>query len=422
MKKLVVFTFLSILSIASLAQGVIKTEVQKVNGQWEVLRGGEPYYIKGAGGHVHMDVVIECGGNSIRTWGLEGAQEILDEAHSKGLTVMLGLWMSHERHGFDYSDEWAVKDQLKGFRKAVEQFKDHPALLLWGVGNEVDLFYSDINVWDATEQLAAMIHEVDPNHPTCCVTAGIDAAEVQLINERAPSIDILGVNTYGGINNLKHSIDLFGWEGPYIVSEWGPTGHWEVQTTAWGAAIEETSYEKSQAYHQRYSEGILADREQCIGSYVFLWGQKQETTPTWYGLFLEDGSMTPAIDVLHRHWKGTEPANRAPDLLSMTMDGKERYASLEYDRGSNAQFEVKYEDKDQDAVTMKVEIIPESTDIRAGGDKEARPESVFTSTYDAPSGAIDLDLPDDPGAYRVFVYLHDSKGKAATGNFPFYVR
>ena len=42
------------------------------------------------------------GGNSIRTWSTENAQEILkDEAHGKyGISVCLGLWVGHGRHGF----------------------------------------------------------------------------------------------------------------------------------------------------------------------------------------------------------------------------------------------------------------------------------------------------------------------------------
>ena len=33
-----------------------------------------------------------------------------------------------------------------------------------------------------------MIHEVDPNHPTNTVTAGLDAKEVELIMDRAQTL------------------------------------------------------------------------------------------------------------------------------------------------------------------------------------------------------------------------------------------
>jgi hypothetical protein len=225
--------------------------------------------LKGGGGHVQLDKLVEIGGNSIRTWSTDNAKQILDEAHEKGLTVMMGLWVQHERHGFDYNDADKVAAQLEGFRRVVTELKDHPALLLWGVGNEVDLFYSNTNVWYAVNDIAKMIHEVDPNHPTCTVTAGLDKEEVKLIKERAPEIDIYGVNTYGDLSKVKDNIRSWGWTGPYMITEWGPNGHWEVQKTKWGAPIEQSSTEKANSYERRYMDYIDADAQMCIGSYVF---------------------------------------------------------------------------------------------------------------------------------------------------------
>ena len=96
-----------------------------------------------------------------------------------------------------------IEKQLNDFRNIVLKYKDHPALLLWGVGNEVDLLYSNTKVWNAINDIAKMIHEVDPNHPTSTVTAGLDSNEVVLIKANAPHIDIYGVNTYGDIGNVK---------------------------------------------------------------------------------------------------------------------------------------------------------------------------------------------------------------------------
>ena len=146
------------------------------------------------------------GGNSIRTWSTGNAQEILDEAHKYGISVCLGLWVGHERHGFDYNDEYAVKAQLESFKNDILKYKDHPALLMWAVGNEVDLFYSNFRVWEAAGEIAQMIKEIDPNHPIMTVTAGIDPAEVNMIKNYCPEIDVLGINTYGGIKNLSSMV------------------------------------------------------------------------------------------------------------------------------------------------------------------------------------------------------------------------
>jgi hypothetical protein len=75
------------------AQPVPTSVQQTPSGGWQLVRGGQPYYVNGAGGSVHMDQIVALGGNSLRTWGLEDAERILDEAQKHGLTVMMGLWL-----------------------------------------------------------------------------------------------------------------------------------------------------------------------------------------------------------------------------------------------------------------------------------------------------------------------------------------
>ena len=49
-----------------------------------------------------------------------------DEAQRLGMTVMLGLWVQHERHGFDYDNESKVKAQLDYFTEVVKTYKGPP--------------------------------------------------------------------------------------------------------------------------------------------------------------------------------------------------------------------------------------------------------------------------------------------------------
>ena len=273
---LVALMALLFLATNLLAQGPVKVEVEQTGDSWQLLRDGKPYYVKGAGGKDHLDLLVKIGGNSIRTWSLDDAQEILDAAHERGLTVMMGLWVGHERHGFDYDNEKAIEQQLARFRAAIPKYKDHPALLCWAVGNEVNLFYKNHKVWYAVNDIAKMIQELDPNHPVTTVTAGLAQQEVNLIKERCPDLDFLSVNTYGDLVHLKDNIRSYGWNGPYMVTEWGPNGHWEVAKTGWGTPMEQSSSEKAVSYRQRYKEFIIGDKQLCMGSYVFLWGQKQE--------------------------------------------------------------------------------------------------------------------------------------------------
>lgn len=401
----------------------IKVEIKKEKNGWQLYRGGEPHYIKGVGGQRYLDKAIKIGANSIRTWGVGEAIAILDTAHKKGLSVVFGLWVGCERQGFDYNDSKAVKAQLEYFTEVVKTYKNHPAILMWGIGNETDLFYTDFKVWNAINDIAKMIHEVDPNHPTMTVTAGLDVAEVQLIMERAPHIDIYGINTYSQLIGIDKEMRSYGWDKPYIITEWGPDGHWEVQKTAWKAPIEQTSSEKASTYKKRYKEGIARDGEMCIGSYVFLWGQKQETTPTWYGLFLEDGTETEVLDILQYEWTGKWPSNRTPQIHEMAMNGDDQFASVYVEPARLCDFKINVSDPDNDNLKFKWELLPESTDIKSGGDKESRPEAVdMTITANDGNGEITFKAPKKEGPYRLFIYVYDGNDNAATANFPFYVR
>ena len=105
--------------------------------QWQLLRAGKPYFIRGGGGGGPKALLARCGGNSFRTWGVGAdTQRDLDEAQRCGLTVALGCWLGHKDQGFRYDDPRAVARQAQDVRRAVLKYKGHPALLLWGLGNE----------------------------------------------------------------------------------------------------------------------------------------------------------------------------------------------------------------------------------------------------------------------------------------------
>lgn len=403
------------------AQAIPVTVSQDASGNWQLYRDGQPYYVKGVGGTDHLEKAVEIGANSIRTWGSENAGEILDKAHEKGLTVLLGLWMQHERHGFDYDNTEKVKQQLENFTQVVKTYKDHPALLAWGVGNEVDLFYTNTNVWYAINDVAAMIHALDPNHPTMTVTAGFDTTETRLIMERAPHIDIYGINTYGDIGSVHSKIRTTKWHKSYMITEWGPNGHWEVQKTIWGAPVEQSSSEKALSYADRYSQYIHKDSQKCIGSYVFLWGQKQETTSTWYGLFDEKGNSSQAVDILEKFWTGKTPLNSAPVVQSVELNGKQKGDAILIDPFSSCSAIAIVNDENGDKLTYDWDIVSESQDVKSGGDVESKPPSIKGLKQKGKNGNITFKAPMEEGAYRLFLYVYDNEGHYAYQNIPFYV-
>jgi len=390
---------------------------------FQIQRNGQPFFINGAGGSSQMALLKAVGGNAVRTWSTDNAQRILDEAHRNGLVVMMGLRLGHERHGFDYNDKQAVADQFEQVKADVLKYKDHPALLAWGIGNEVDLFYTNTNVWYAVEDIAAFIQRVDPNHLVTTVTAGMNKEKLDIILERVPSIDYLSINIYGGLETLPGDLQAMGYSGPFAVTEWGPTGHWQVEKTAWDVPIEQTSTEKAASYRQRYQEGIVAARGRALGSFAFLWGQKQETTPTWYGVFTETGHPTEVVDTLSLNWTGSWPEARAPSIDSVNMNGAGRFDNVTVQANSQVKAEVTLVKRSDNTPAINWEVLPESTDIKAGGDPESRPASMKELNIQSDGlGNVTFTAPATPGAYRLFVYAMDKNGKVANANIPFLVK
>ncbi len=74
----------------------------------------------------------------MRLWGDDRPGEQLDLAQYNGLTVTADIWLPQVHQGFDYTDARAVAGQREHVRRTVLRCKDHPALLIWALGNEVE--------------------------------------------------------------------------------------------------------------------------------------------------------------------------------------------------------------------------------------------------------------------------------------------
>ncbi|WP_083262372.1 glycoside hydrolase family 2 TIM barrel-domain containing protein [Roseivirga sp. 4D4] len=409
------------------ASEITKSTIVKVENGFELQLNGEPFFIQGAGLEFgSIPKLAAHGANSFRTWrtdnGQRSGKEVLDDAQKYGLKVTMGIDVGRERHGFDYDDEEAVKAQLERIRGEVMELKDHPALIIWGIGNELNHEAENPKVWDAVNEISKMIHEIDPNHLTTTSLAGMNKEFVHLIMERAPDLDILSVQMYAEVEILPRLLKESGWEGPLMVTEWGATGYWEVGNTEWGAPVENNSSVKADFYGSRYRNAIESQRPQVIGSYVFLWGQKQERTPTWFGMFMPDGKETESIDVMHNIWNGAWPENRSPRINTFSLEGKEPYDNIKLTAGKQYQASIDVTDPDSDVLTYRWEIMKESTTNATGGDAEEVPAVIEgLISNDQTSGDLTFMAPNEEGAYRLFIYVDDNQDHTAHANIPFYV-
>lgn len=232
----------------SRAQGPVKVVVQQGDGGYQLLRDGKPYFVQGANYWTDphnmaypLAGVAQRGGNSVRAGG-DKIPRILDAAGPLGLSVMVNLPLASSLSGFDYTDEAQVRGQFETMKTMVLRHKDHPALLVWGVGNEIGRekhkSQATPRVWDAVNELVKMIHAVDPHHPAMTVIGmgSVKAGDVKEIVARCPDLDLLGINAYKDIAEVPRLLREGGWTKPYLITEWGHDGNWHAQKTKWGAA------------------------------------------------------------------------------------------------------------------------------------------------------------------------------------------
>lgn len=397
----------------------VRVEVRRTAQGFQLLRNGQPYLVRGVGGGDELETLQKMGGNSIRTWGADNLGPLLDRAHALGLTVTVGFWMGHERHGFKYDDPKQVADQKERARQAVLAYRSHPAVLMWCVGNEMEGFEDggNPNLWRAVNDVAVMFKQLDPSRPVMTITADLGGKRIPAINQYATAVDIHGINSYGGAASAVRRYRELGGVKPVMLTEFGPNGPWESAKTPWGVAIEETSTQKAERYRAAYTQFVKENPNMALGSYAFLWGHKQETTATWFGMLLPDGTRLASADAMSELWTGRPPANRVPVISAFGIPGNGTFAP-----GASVRASLTARDPESDALRVEWYLKQESSDLRQGGDAEQVPPQVANAVQRGDITGATLRLPTTPGNYRLFVTLRDGKGGGATANAPLRVQ
>lgn len=404
-------------SICVAGPSIVKVE-QRDN-KYQLTVDGKPFFIKGVGGAGDKEIASRLGANSFRTWGIDdNTKEQLDEAQRLGMKVTLGIWLGHERHGFNYNNADQVAEQLERVKAAVLKYKDHPALLMWAAGNEMEGFKNGDNaaIWSAINNIAITIKRLDPNHPVMCVTAEVGGDRVKNLHRLCPDVDVMGINSYAGVGSLVKRYKEAGGSKPIVLTEFGPPGTWEVQKNAWGAVPEPTSTEKGKWYRIAYQQTV-EHSNLCLGSYAFTWGNKQEATATWFGMLLPDGERLEACDVMQELWSGSKPSNRVPQIERLTVSGPDQA-----DGGGTIRAVLSASDPENDKLRVVWTLSRETAEYRVGCDAEEAPptfpEAIITST----NRAVELRMPKEGGGYRLFATVRDGNGGAATASRPLFVR
>lgn len=395
----------------------VDVKVATEAGSARLLRNGEPYFVKGVGGDASLEALARAGGNSFRTWGDEKLDGQLAAAQKLGLTVTAGIWLGQVRQGFDWTDAASLERQMAHVRATVEKHKDSPALLIWALGNEMeDPTGSNAAVWLAIDSLARMVKQIDPHHPVMTVIAEIGGQKVQNIHKFCPDIDIIGINSYAGAPSLPERYQKAGGTKPYIVTEFGPPGIWEVKKNGIGAYTEPSSTEKAEIYRRVYNSAIVGSKL-CLGSYAFLWGQKQEATSTWFSMFLKDGTRLAPVDAIEDLWSGKPPADRCPAISSMKLEGADTV-----DPGATVTLTLQATDPENDPMKAEWIVQRDAGEFGSGGDNEQAPPTFPKAILSADLKGAKIVMPGEPGLYRIFAIVRDDHGGGATANEPIRVK
>ena len=395
-----------------------KVEIRKTASGFQLYRNGSPYFVKGAAGTEHLELLKEAGGNSFRTYTTDGLDTLLDKAEALGLTVMAGIWVGRAHEGFDYRDTAAVARQKEEIRAIIRRYKSHPALLCWAMGNEPNngMEKSD-DLWPALRELIDMVHEEDPDHPVTVPIYPFAAAELA---EKCPNIDFISVNAFANIIEFVNNYKL---DKPFLFTELGVEGPWEASTTHWYAVIEDRIGKKCEKVETHYQHA-LRDTARSLGSYVFYWGQKQEYTPTWFSLFAENGDKTPLVDLMFKLWSGSQPANRAPFLDDLDIDELRNASNRELTAGRTYSASVRASDSEQNTLRFTWEILPDGpffTYLPGRGKTEIRPKQLEKLLIEDRGERIVFRAPANFGPFRLFVHAYDGHGNACSANLPFFV-
>ncbi len=399
--------------------GPAHVKVAAFSSGFQLLVNGKPFLIKGSGGDGSKSLLASCGANSFRTWGSDNLDNQLDEAQRLGLKVTIGIWLGHEEQGFHYDNASMVAQQFEMAKQAILKYRNHPAVLMWGIGNEMEGYGAGDSplIWKAVEDIARFAKTTDPFHPTMTVIAEIGGKKVPSINRYCPDIDVIGINSYGGGASIPDRYRAIGGTKPYVMTEFGPPGVWELPKSSWGAAAEPTSTQKAEIYRNVYQKAVTGAPGLCLGSYAFTWGNKQEATATWFGMLLPGGAKLGPVDSMTELWSGKAPTNKCPRIDSLSISDPDDVTP-----GATIHAKLTASDPEGDPISVKWVLQRETSAYGNNGASEAVPPTYPDAIISGTLKGAEVKMPKESTGYRLFAYVSDSHGNGAVGNIALHVK
>ncbi|MGW0491596.1 discoidin domain-containing protein [Streptomyces olivaceus] len=395
-------------------------EVTGGQGDWQLTVDGSPYQVKGltwgpspADAERYMPDLASMGVNTVRTWGTDASSRpLLDSAAAHGVKVIAGFWLQPgggpgSGGCVDYLTDTAYKDQmLAEFPRWVQEYKDHPGVLMWNVGNESVLGLQNCYGGDELERqrdayttfvndVAKKIHAVDPNHPVTSTDAWVGAWPYYQKN--APDLDLYAVNAYDAVCDVRSAWEQGGYTKPYIVTESGPPGEWEVPDDANGVPEEPTDQAKAEGYTDAWN-CVTGHRGVALGATLFHYGTEYDFGGIWFNL-LPAGQKRLSYYAVKRAYGGDTSGDNTPPVVSgFGVEGGAGHVQA----GKDLVLTARATDPDGDPVAY--EVLANSNYIDQGKQLTTLPAT------DLGGGRLRVTAPDRPGVWKLYVKATDGKG------------
>jgi hypothetical protein len=343
-------------------------------------------------------------------------RNVLNIASEYDLKVLYGFWFDPKVDY--YRDTNRVKEYMAEVEKQVLEFRDHPSVLAWSLGNETwgllkhkysKPYLTKVrqNYVYMVELLARKIHAIDPTRP---VFTSIEHEEYQLpgelvaFHDNAPSIDVMGINSYyqEQVSKLNHTFFQFDSLRPYLISEFGPRGYWDphYNRTAKGSLIEDTENEKAEWYSYQWKNYVSAFRGYNIGGFAYCWHDRMEGSYTWFGISDYQGRLKPSYYALKESWTGVK--DKLLPVFSINAP-EEMIAGKEYKVSVSASATVP--GLEYEWFLLKDEYLDKVENVESIGDG---------------SSAI-ITIPEEPSNYRLYLYVSDGSKNTSTASVPILV-
>jgi len=207
------------------------------------------------------DLMRAAGINTVRTYETITDRSVLDALHARGIYVLNTVYA------------WGG-EPAEAVRERVRAVADHPAILMWLVGNEWNYngLYVGLSHDDSVQRIKdviAVVRQEDPMHPIATVYGELPNADtLAALSE----VDAWGINSYRGISFG----DLFdAWSArssrPMFLAEYG--------ADAWNALLPGED-QQAQADATVALAGEIADHAAatnlgpCLGGALFEWADE----------------------------------------------------------------------------------------------------------------------------------------------------